>query len=259
MLLLCSSALECCPIQADEHYAALGYTLKRSTRLTVATAQLQSAQLQKIADTPATTAVTPVAASASQDQGSAQPALDTQFAPAAAVAPAMEAPAGHCALELHYFDNERITDDGACMGTVQANCEFHDLCEAAQLNGQSLTVSATGILKVKPAKIKVESGERYNSEQQYLAGNALVAYIPIRIAPASGAEQYQYNKPQRISLLKVKIGWYNKDYVYPDLGDNGEGVVPPTGFAYGYQKTVKLPEVEPGTFNLLLKRGDYIY
>lgn len=150
---------------------------------------------------------------------------------------------------------------------VAVTCsELHDLCDAAHLDGQSLTIASTGVLKAKPAKIKVDAEDSskysYSTDPQYLPGTAVVAYVPIPISHPPGTEQYpQSEKGPLYSLLKVKVGWYDEKHVYPDIGDNGDGVVYTAGYVKESEQpaTMQLPEVEPGTFNFLLKRGDYIY
>lgn len=168
------------------------------------------------------------------------------------------------------------------MGTVKAHCELRDMCDAAQLSGQALTITSSGVLKAKPAKLRVggpgtlfpapldddsyggpEEGpeDRNFWRPQFLPGTAVVAYIPIPIKPASAyssTEQYGEQEPPQFSLLKIRVGWFNDQLgvQYPDV----EGAVLPPTLAYEEDGSVaQMPEVEPGTFNFLLKRGDYIY
>jgi hypothetical protein len=189
---------------------------------------------------------------------------------------------------LDYYPTEVDTPDGACVGTVKAHCELRDLCSGAQLSGQALTVTSSGVLKAKPAKLRVGgpgrllAGPAQDDDSSYggpgegpedpnlnrpgfLPGTAVVAYIPIPIKPASAAygtqqysEQYGQQEPLHFSLLKVRVGWSNDQLrvQYPGV----EGAVLPPALAYEEDSRVaQMPEVEPGTFNFLLKRGDYIY
>lgn len=276
----CSSALECCAVQADDlHHGPVASTQQQKppAHLTVSIASTASSSSPHTNRSSAATTTAKVHSTAAPDQQLAS--LFQTYGPPGA----LEGPAGICTLELDYYPADVNTPDGSCVGTVKAHCELRDICDAAQLSGQALTITSSGVLKAKPAKLRVggpgrllpaplhddsyggpEGPEDRNFQRpQFLPGTAVVAYIPIPIKPASAYSSEQYaqhgeQEPPQFSLLKVRVGWFNDQLgvQYPDV----EGAVLPPTLAYEEDgRVAEMPEVEPGTFNFLLKRGDFIY
>lgn len=138
--------------------------------------------------------------------------------------------------------------------------ELNHLCGAKHMGELPLTISSMGVVKSKPAKMRTAKpyGEK-DAMIDYVAGNALVAYIPMPLKTPYSDKPYD-GQDELQGLLKAKIAWFNDYAVFPDYGYNGAGVPAPKGeyaMSKADQKRLKaLPEVEPGTLNLLLKKDE---
>lgn len=138
-----------------------------------------------------------------------------------------------------------------CPPLLHPCCSHFD--KPCHLAEHTVDLTLKGVVKAKPAKIKVDTeGSDYYSSygpgEHYLPGTALVAYITD--APTYG--DYDASKV----LLKYVINWYNDDGVtLPDASGATDAITPLTPVEVGSHS--KLPMVEPGTFGLFIKHGYY--
>lgn len=130
------------------------------------------------------------------------------------------------------------------------------------MHGEALTVSSSGVIKAKPAKLRVATKDSYVSIQHssehraFLPGTALMAYIPVPVAAPDGSN-YDYDPVP--SLLKIKVNWYNGEVVVPYAKYPEKTIYTKNPVDGVIGKHPTMPEIEPGTFNFLLKRGEYMY
>lgn len=120
-------------------------------------------------------------------------------------------------------------------------------------------------MKARPGKLKVPDDKpdyAYDNDHKhkYLPGTALIAYIPLHTSIPYKA--YGEEEPSSPGLLKIKLNWYDDTHVVPNIPLYSKAAIQEATVeiaSEGGYHHVKMPEVEPGTYNVLLKRGEYYY
>lgn len=141
-------------------------------------------------------------------------------------------------------------------------CNHSKLDKPCHVTKVPLTFHLTGVVKAKPAKIKVEvpKNSSYSSYGAYgydsgydgetfLPGTSLIAYIP---SPPLDGYKESYTEIGPV-LLKYVINWYNNEVVLPDGDGTADSINPKTPVEPG--KHPKLPMVEPGTYGLFVAKN----